>query len=60
MDVVKLPKKVRMVCYEIMGGKEEALDTLESFADQYPIRQRRSRPRSPISTWTMKRRWLWI
>ena len=22
MDVVKLPKKVRMVCYEIMDGKE--------------------------------------
>ena len=30
MDVVKLPKKVRMVCYEIMDGKEGALDTLES------------------------------
>ena len=54
MDVVKLPKKVRMVCYEIMDGKEGALDTLESFAE------RRSRPRSHISTWTMKRRWLWI
>ena len=26
MDVVKLPKKVRMVCYEIMDGKEGALD----------------------------------
>ena len=36
MDVVKLPKKVRMICYEIMDGKEEALDTLESFADKYP------------------------
>ena len=36
MDVVKLPKKVRMVCYEIMDGKEEALDTLESFAGKYP------------------------
>ena len=36
MDVIKLPKKVRMVCYEIMDGKEEALDTLESFADKYP------------------------
>ena len=36
MDVVKLPKKVRMVCYEIMDGREEALDTLESFADKYP------------------------
>ena len=36
MDIVKLPKKVRMVCYEIMDGKEGALDTLESFADQYP------------------------
>lgn len=36
MDVVKLPKKVRMVCYEIMDGKEGALDMLESFADKYP------------------------
>ena len=36
MDVIKLPKKFRMVCYEIMDGKEEALDTLESFADKYP------------------------
>ena len=36
MDVVKLPKKVRMVCYEIMDGKEGALDTLDSFADKYP------------------------
>ena len=33
MDVVKLPKKVRMVCYEIMDGKEGALDTLESFKE---------------------------
>ena len=36
MDVVKLPKKFRMVCYEIMDGKEEALDMLESFANKYP------------------------
>ena len=36
MDVVKLPKKVRMVCYEIMDRNEGALDTLESFADNYP------------------------
>ena len=36
MDVVKLPKKVRMICYEIMDGKEEALDALESFAGKYP------------------------
>lgn len=36
MDVIKLPKKVRMVCYEIMDGKEGALDTLESFSDKYP------------------------
>ena len=36
MDVVKLPKKVRMVCYEIMDGQEGALDTLESFANKYP------------------------
>jgi len=33
MDVIKLPKKVRMVCYEIMDGKEGALDTLESFKE---------------------------
>ena len=30
MDVIKLPKKFRMVCYEIMDGKAGALDTLES------------------------------
>lgn len=35
MAVVKLPKKVRMVCYEIMDGKKGTLDTLESFADKY-------------------------
>ena len=36
MGVVKLPKKVRMVCYEIMDGQEGALDALETFADKYP------------------------
>ena len=36
MDVIKLPKKFRMVCYEIMDGKEGALDALESFAEKYP------------------------
>ena len=36
MEVIKLPKKFRMVCYEVMDGKEGALDTLESFADKYP------------------------
>lgn len=36
MDVVKLPKKFRMACYEVMDGKEGALDTLETFADKYP------------------------
>ena len=36
MDVIKLPKKFRMVCYEIMDGKDGALDTLETFADKYP------------------------
>ena len=36
MDVVKLPKKFRLVCYEVMDGKEGALDTLETFADKYP------------------------
>ena len=36
MEVIKLPKKFRMVCYEIMDGKEEALTALETFADKYP------------------------
>ena len=35
MEVIKLPKKFRMVCYEIMDGKE-ALDSLEFFSDKYP------------------------
>ena len=33
MEVIKLPKKFRMVCYEIMDGKE-ALYSLESFSDK--------------------------
>ena len=36
MEVIKLPKKFRMVCYEIMDGNEEALTALETFADKYP------------------------
>lgn len=36
MDVVKLSKKFREVCYEIMDGKEETLNTLKTFADKYP------------------------
>lgn len=36
MDIVKLPKKVRMVCYDVMDGKAGALDTLETFAGAYP------------------------
>ena len=36
MDVVKLPKKFRMICYEIMDGKNEALNTLETFSPKYP------------------------
>lgn len=36
MDIVKLPKKFRMVCYDIMDGKEEALNTLEAFSLKYP------------------------
>lgn len=36
MDVIKLPKKFRMACYEVMDGKDGALDTLETFADKYP------------------------
>ena len=35
MDVVKLPKKFREVCYAIMDGHNEMLETLESFS-QYP------------------------
>ena len=31
MDVVKLPKKVRMVCYEIMDGKEAETNDNESY-----------------------------
>ena len=38
MDVVKLPKKVRMVCYEIMDGKEEALTRWNPFPINIPIR----------------------
>lgn len=36
MEVIKLPKKFRIVCYEIMDGKEEALTALETFAGKYP------------------------
>ena len=36
MGVIKLPKKFRMVCYEIMDGKDEALNTLETFSAKYP------------------------
>ena len=46
MEVIKLPKKFRMVCYEIMDGKDGALDTR--------IKWQQSRQRLPISIWTMK------
>ena len=36
MEVIKLPKKFRMVCYDIMDGKNEALNTLETFSEQFP------------------------
>lgn len=36
MDVIKLPKKFREVSYQIMDGKDEALDTLETFSAKYP------------------------
>ena len=36
MEVIKLPKKFRMVCYDIMDGKDEALNTLETFSEQFP------------------------
>lgn len=35
MEIVKLPKKFREVCYRIMDGDEEALQMLESFV-KYP------------------------
>ena len=35
MDVVKLPKKFREVCYAIADGKNELLETLESYT-KYP------------------------
>ena len=35
MDVVKLPKKFREVCYAITDGKNELLETLESYT-KYP------------------------
>ena len=35
MDVVKLPKKFREVCYAITDGHDEMLETLESFS-KYP------------------------
>ena len=38
MDVIKLPKKVRMVCYEIMDGKEGALIPWNPFPINTPIR----------------------
>lgn len=36
MDVIKLPKKFREVCYQIMDGRDEALNTLETFSAKYP------------------------
>lgn len=36
MDIVKLPKIIRLICYEIMDGKGDALKTLETLADKYP------------------------
>ena len=35
MDIVKLPKKFREVCYKIMYGNDEAIQLLESFV-KYP------------------------
>ena len=31
-----MPKKFRIVCYGIMDGNPEALETLENFAEKYP------------------------
>lgn len=35
MDLVKLPKKFREACYAITDGKNEVLETLDSFT-KYP------------------------
>ena len=47
MDVVKLPKKVRMVCYEIMDGKAGALDTLRLPFHQNEFLEQNPRPGIP-------------
>lgn len=44
MEVIKLPKKFRMVCYDIMDGKDEALNTLETFSEQYTYMVRKKKP----------------
>ena len=36
MEVVKLPKKLREVCYQILDGGDETLGTLETFSAKYP------------------------
>ena len=36
MEVVKLPKKFRKICYQIMDGGDETLDTLDTFFAKYP------------------------
>lgn len=36
MDVIKLPEKFREIYCQIMDGKDEALDTLETFSAKYP------------------------
>ena len=35
-EVVKLPKKFRKICYQIMDGGDETLDTLDTFFAKYP------------------------
>lgn len=36
MEIIRLPKKFRIVCYGIMDGNPEALEALENFAEKYP------------------------
>lgn len=38
MDVIKLPKKFRMVCYEIMDGKKEPWTLWNPLLINTPIR----------------------
>ena len=63
MEVIKLPKKFRMVCYEIMDGKSAMRSWMAKKKHSLlwklsltntRIKWQQSRQRLPISIWTMK------